>query len=1019
MSRCLTAALCVLLSVCCALGLAGKVEAKPLSIFSDSTAWDFLDGADWQALVEQRARLLACSESSGSSAEPSSCVWCRKELKVWLQRSDGGLAAAVFPCQHRCVCTPLQCQLKTLSAVTAFLSAQHGGEGRRLWQRLRPTFALGFRRIVQHLARGRSFAALRESVALADKLGWAWQGTHLTEWGHGHAQCWDQVAVLRVMMNDKAEGSLARELNFGSLEDEWQGHLNDFFNHSKEHALPWTVEGNLEPLTTTLDDDANATPLSNTVQWALPRLWFEISEYLSSPDEPMWQHAEARAFIAAGYAWYPTLRAQHKDASFGVRLWVPPQGSPRDECMVWLDDPIHFNVTVTVANAWTGASNWTANWICSWPASFDNLLTCAALGTMPLWGMLTEDLPGFIQDDELLLTVTVQLLPPDCGASRAASETDTALDEREEEEEEEGGQELEMNRDEEEEQACLARLATGVGPLKHVGGMLASPILRWGFLRGDPGLRGLHGFESRRLPGSGALNVGRHLAAVAAQRLASTPWVDAALYSDARAEAVLTAAEAAWLAPGGSGYTGDRGGMCGVQGAASEGSAEPFCEGDGVGLEIVWDDGSPEPGSHLANALAALALVAVPPAVWQAVLAYRRRQERLRSARRSQQSRRHHPNTQPHRQRAGSGIKTPTKPKHNAARDQPASGSPPLAASKRGQTEVDMHSATTAGTAQVEVVSGPLDLAEESATPCAAVFDKPPAEQEMQAAPAPPAALAPATCASASALQVNPSTSALQGTPSTTRTGAAGSRTEPAGHELGVPSTLQQPADPLPSAADVLAAMLPFEVAGVLPSQQQQPENELPSQQQHQQPGGALPPQQQQQQQQQASLGAADAGTELAAATTWEEPPASTLQPEAMQEGGDAGGSQPPGSRSAPGTPAASKAPYAAVTPLPAAPIWPYSPPMHSAAATGAAAKQAVRAAALAAPAAAPLAGGAATGESSECIVCWEAERAVVLVPCGHLGLCRSCADDLLSEAEPLCPLCRAEVLFAQAFYSA
>lgn len=64
----------------------------------------------------------------------------------------------------------------------------------------------------------------------------------------------------------RAEGSLAWELNFGSLEDEWQGHLNDFFNHSKEHALPWTVEGNLEPLTTTLDDDASATSLSNTVQ---------------------------------------------------------------------------------------------------------------------------------------------------------------------------------------------------------------------------------------------------------------------------------------------------------------------------------------------------------------------------------------------------------------------------------------------------------------------------------------------------------------------------------------------------------------------------------------------------------------------------------------------------------------------------------------------------------------------------------------------------------------------------------
>jgi hypothetical protein len=204
MSRCLTAALCVLLSVSCALGSAGNLEAQALSIFSDSTAWDILDGADWQAQVEQRARLLLASESSGSSAEPSSCLWCRKELKVWLQRSNGGLAAAAFPRQHRCVRTPLQCQLKTLSAVTAFLSAQHCGEGRRLWQRLRPTFASGFRRIVQRLTQGRSFAALRESAALADKLGWAWHGTHLTAWGHGHTQCWDQVALLRVMMNDKA-----------------------------------------------------------------------------------------------------------------------------------------------------------------------------------------------------------------------------------------------------------------------------------------------------------------------------------------------------------------------------------------------------------------------------------------------------------------------------------------------------------------------------------------------------------------------------------------------------------------------------------------------------------------------------------------------------------------------------------------------------------------------------------------------------------------------------------------------
>lgn len=204
MSRCLTAALCVLLSVCCALGSAGNLEAQAFSIFSDSTAWDFLDGADWQAQVEQRARLLLASESSGSSAEPSSCLWCRKELKVWLHAAMAAWPQPPFLANTAAFAPTLQCQLKTLSAVTAFLSAQHCGEGRRLWQRLRPTFASGFRRIVQHLTRGRSFAALRESAALADKLGWAWQGTHLTAWGHRHTQCWDQVALLRVMMNDKA-----------------------------------------------------------------------------------------------------------------------------------------------------------------------------------------------------------------------------------------------------------------------------------------------------------------------------------------------------------------------------------------------------------------------------------------------------------------------------------------------------------------------------------------------------------------------------------------------------------------------------------------------------------------------------------------------------------------------------------------------------------------------------------------------------------------------------------------------
>jgi len=46
-----------------------------------------------------------------------------------------------------------------------------------------------------------------------------------------------------------------------------------------------------------------------------------------------------------------------------------------------------------------------------------------------------------------------------------------------------------------------------------------------------------------------------------------------------------------------------------------------------------------------------------------------------------------------------------------------------------------------------------------------------------------------------------------------------------------------------------------------------------------------------------------------------------------------------------------------------------------------------------------------------ECVVCLDAEPAVVLVPCGHLCLCQSCADLLRA---PQCPICRAAVQHAQ-----
>lgn len=94
--------------------------------------------------------------------------------------------------------------------------------------------------------------------------------------------------------------------------------------------------------------------------------------------------------------------------------------------------------------------------------------------------------------------------------------------------------------------------------------------------------------------------MGRQLAAAAAERLASTPWVDAAQYADPVAETAL--AQAAHLVdPAATG-------SCGLGRAEPAGyeEEEGFCEAD------VWEEEPDVPASHLANALAALGLLAAP-----------------------------------------------------------------------------------------------------------------------------------------------------------------------------------------------------------------------------------------------------------------------------------------------------------------------------------------------------------------------------------------------------------------------
>jgi hypothetical protein len=47
--------------------------------------------------------------------------------------------------------------------------------------------------------------------------------------------------------------------------------------------------------------------------------------------------------------------------------------------------------------------------------------------------------------------------------------------------------------------------------------------------------------------------------------------------------------------------------------------------------------------------------------------------------------------------------------------------------------------------------------------------------------------------------------------------------------------------------------------------------------------------------------------------------------------------------------------------------------------------------------------------EKSTCVVCWDEENDVVVVPCGHFCLCQKCAG-VLQNSTRKCPLCRGEI---------
>ena len=45
--------------------------------------------------------------------------------------------------------------------------------------------------------------------------------------------------------------------------------------------------------------------------------------------------------------------------------------------------------------------------------------------------------------------------------------------------------------------------------------------------------------------------------------------------------------------------------------------------------------------------------------------------------------------------------------------------------------------------------------------------------------------------------------------------------------------------------------------------------------------------------------------------------------------------------------------------------------------------------------------------EETMCVVCFDAPKDHIIVPCGHMCVCEACAEQLTKTRTPTCPVCR------------
>ncbi|KAL4435414.1 hypothetical protein ABPG77_006176 [Micractinium sp. CCAP 211/92] len=321
------------------------------------------------------------------------------------------------------------------------------------------------------LLRQQPFYARVATGIVSQYAGWEWELDSVPN--SGPWPCWEQVALLRASKPKAgigADHSINYILNFGQLRPRWQLFLDAFFRHSDEHSRPWTVEGNLQPL-----PEQSSPNRSTAVLWVLPARGFKDSGYLDRPASPDWLRFEGAGFVAAGFVWYPQIVAEGKQVKVGVRLWpgaLPAAGERR-----------LFSVSFAAVHASSntsgliGQQDFFVGFDCDWPESFDPYHTCSLPAALPLHGMLTQRLPGFVPEGELLFRVSVAATTAGSGQGEP-----------------------------------------GPGPMGGTPRLFSSPLLRLGYLAAERQLWGQHGFPSKRLPSSSAAAAATAL--VAAQHAA-------------------------------------------------------------------------------------------------------------------------------------------------------------------------------------------------------------------------------------------------------------------------------------------------------------------------------------------------------------------------------------------------------------------------------------------------------------------------------------------------------------------